>query len=198
MFRCRRRRRARGSARLDAEVLLLRLGLGAVFAAHGAQQLFGWFGGGGLEGTAKGMERMGFRPGRPAALMSGLSQAGGGALLALGLATPLGGAAAAGSMTAAGATHASNGFFNVNGGWELSGVLGGAAAAIGVLGPGRYAVDRALGDRLNRPLVRVVCFGGTAAVTAAVLRRRDRALAADVPGTTDFADEAEPLTAPPR
>lgn len=77
--------------RRDLGLLVLRVGTGAVLAAHGTQKLFGWFGGSGLEGTAKGMEAMGFSPGRESAIAAGLGEAGGGVLLALGLATPAAG-----------------------------------------------------------------------------------------------------------
>lgn len=82
--------------RPDLGLLLLRLGAGGVLAAHGAQKLFGWFGGGGLEQTGAAMEAMGYVPGKQSAAAAGLSELGGGALLALGLATPAAGAAAAG------------------------------------------------------------------------------------------------------
>lgn len=85
----------------DAGLLVLRAGVGGVLIAHGCQKLFGWFGGGGLNSTAGAFESMGFTPGRPSALAAGLGEAGGGALIALGLATPVAGAAAAGTMIAA-------------------------------------------------------------------------------------------------
>ncbi|MDV9178221.1 DoxX family membrane protein, partial [Streptomyces sp. W16] len=69
--------------RSDLGLLLLRLGTGGVLAAHGSQKLFGWFGGGGIEGTGAAMEAMGYSPGRQSAVLAGLSEAGGGALLAL-------------------------------------------------------------------------------------------------------------------
>ncbi|MGW3315954.1 DoxX family membrane protein, partial [Streptomyces fungicidicus] len=78
--------------RRDLGLLLLRLGTGGVLAAHGAQKLFGWFGGGGIEGTGQFMESIGYTPGRTSATAAGLAEAGGGLLLALGLATPAAGA----------------------------------------------------------------------------------------------------------
>jgi DoxX len=74
---------------MDIGVLLLRLTVGLTLGAHGAQKLFGWFGGPGLDGTAKGMEMLGFFPGRRHALMAGLTEVGGGLLLAPGLMTPV-------------------------------------------------------------------------------------------------------------
>jgi putative oxidoreductase len=69
--------------------LLLRLVVGGLFVGHGTQKLFGWFGGHGLDATAQGFEQLGLRPGRPNAIAAGTAEAGGGALLALGLETPL-------------------------------------------------------------------------------------------------------------
>ncbi|OEV06840.1 hypothetical protein AN219_33300, partial [Streptomyces nanshensis] len=100
MCRSRRRRAHRiHSTRHDLGLLALRLGTGGVLFAHGTQKLFGWFGGHGLAGTGGFMEQLGFRPGRRSALASGLGEAGGGTLLALGLATPGAGAAVAAAMT---------------------------------------------------------------------------------------------------
>ncbi len=74
----------------DLGLLALRLGVGATLVAHGTQKLFGWFGGHGLAGTAAFFESVGFTPGRANALLAGAGEAGGGSLLALGLATPAG------------------------------------------------------------------------------------------------------------
>ena len=69
--------------------LVLRAAIGGLFIGHGTQKLFGWFGGGGLEKTGEGFAAIGLVPGRRNALVAGLAESGGGALLALGLATPL-------------------------------------------------------------------------------------------------------------
>ncbi|WP_143663970.1 DoxX family membrane protein, partial [Streptomyces sp. rh34] len=73
--------------RHDLGLLALRVGTGAVLAAHGSQKLAGWFGGGGIQGTTAAMEAMGFHPPKRSAVAAGLGEAGGGVLLALGLAT---------------------------------------------------------------------------------------------------------------
>ena len=83
---------------MEAGFLLVRVVLGAIMAAHGAQKLFGWFGGPGLAGTGGWLGSMGFKPARLLAVVVGLAEFGGGALLALGLLTPLGAAAVAGVM----------------------------------------------------------------------------------------------------
>src|SRR3954453_22559050 len=97
---------------------LMRILIGGLFVGHGAQKLFGWFGGHGLEGTGQVFESVGDEPGKKSAAAAGLAEAGGGTLLALGLATPAAGAAAAGAMTGAAAVHTPNGFFNQGGGYE--------------------------------------------------------------------------------
>src|SRR5207237_56861 len=84
---------------------------GLTLAAHGAQKWFGWFGGYGLDGTGQFMETLGFHPGRRHAALAGLTEAGGGVLLALGLLTPIGAAFVASVMLVATITvHLKNGF----------------------------------------------------------------------------------------
>lgn len=160
--------------RRDLGLLVLRVGTGAVLAAHGTQKLFGWFGGGGLEGTSHAMEAMGFSPGRPNAVAAGLGEAGGGLLLALGLATPAAGAAAAGAMVGAVSVHAPAGFFAQSGGYEYPAFLGFTAAAIGVTGAGRYSLDHATRHVVDRPWVVAAAFVGSALATTAVVGRRAR------------------------
>ncbi|QXE33450.1 DoxX family protein [Streptomyces sp. GMY02] len=164
--------------RRDLGLLALRLGIGAVLVAHGGQKLFGWFGGGGIEGTAQGMEAMGYRPGKPSAVASGVAEAGGGLLLALGLATPAAGAAAAGGMAGASAVHVPNGFFGQSGGFELPGFLGWTAASLGLTGAGRYSLDHATCHRLDRSWMVPAAFAVSAAAAAAVIGKRAKAMAA--------------------
>ena len=103
----------------DLSILIARLVVGGFLAAHGAQKLFGAFGGPGLEASAAGFERVGLRPGRFKAQVASLSEMGGGGLLALGAAHPVGPVAIAGTMSVASSTHRSNGAFSVNRGFEL-------------------------------------------------------------------------------
>ncbi|MFJ6934391.1 DoxX family protein [Streptomyces sp. NPDC101132] len=158
--------------RRDLALLALRAGTGAVLMAHGTQKLFGWFGGGGLEGTAAAMEQMGFRPGRHSALAAGLGEAGGGALLVLGLATPAAGAAAAGAMAGAVSVHAPAGFFAQSGGFEYPAFLGFTAAAIGLAGPGRYSLDHLSGHAFDQRWMLGLAFTASAAAAAFVLTKR--------------------------
>ena len=131
---------------MDVGMLILRLVVGLTMSAHGAQKLFGWFGGPGFAGTARFLEQMGFRPGELHSALSGGAELGGGLLLALGLLTPLGAAAVTGAMVAAIATVTwQNGFISAKGGWEYSLVLIASALAITFVGPGRFSLDRALG-----------------------------------------------------
>lgn len=151
--------------RRDLGLLLLRLGTGGVLAAHGAQKLFGWFGGHGLEGTGQFMESVGYAPGKASATAAGLAEAGGGTLLALGLATP-----------APAAVHTPNGFFAASGGYEHAASLGLAAAGLAVAGPGRLSLDHALGHTVNRGWMVPAALGATAAVTAVVVGLRNQRL----------------------
>ncbi|MER6027916.1 DoxX family membrane protein [Streptomyces sp. NPDC001851] len=160
--------------RRDLGLLLLRLGTGGVLAAHGAQKLFGWFGGHGLAGTGRFMESVGYAPGRASATAAGLAEAGGGTLLALGLATPAAGAAAAGAMAGAAAVHLPSGFFAQEGGYEYAASLGLAAAGLAIAGPGRLSLDHALGHVLDRGWMVPAALGATAAATALVVGVRAR------------------------
>src|SRR5947207_2769124 len=104
--------------------LILRVLVGGLFVGHGTQKLFGWFGGHGLEGTGGYFESLGLKPGRRNAIATGVAEAGGGALLVTGLATPLAGAAIGGTMvTAIRYVHAPKGPWITNGGWEYNAVL---------------------------------------------------------------------------
>ncbi|MFE6228008.1 MULTISPECIES: DoxX family membrane protein [unclassified Streptomyces] len=183
--------------RRDLGLLVLRVGTGAVLAAHGTQKLLGWFGGGGIEGTTHAMEAMGFRPGRQSAVAAGLGEAGGGALLALGLATPAAGAAAAGAMAGAVSVHAPAGFFAQGGGYEYPAFLGFTAAAIGITGPGRYSLDHVTGHVLDRPWVVATAFLGAALAAAAVVGRRAQGQAATAAATeADLAPEGDGTAEP--
>ncbi|WP_037570646.1 DoxX family protein [Phaeacidiphilus oryzae] len=184
------RHRHPSSRRKDLGLLALRLGTGGVLFAHGAQKLFGWFGGGGLDATAGAMEHMGFRPGRQNAMVAGLSEAGGGALLALGAATPAAGAAATGAMAAAVSVHAPAGFFATSGGFEYPAFLGFVAAGIGLAGPGRYSFDHLTCHVLDRRWVVGTAFLASAGAAYAVLQKRTENLRAEALRAEDEARRA--------
>ncbi|WP_438490393.1 DoxX family protein [Streptomyces sp. S186] len=131
------------SAAGDWGLLLLRLTFGLLMAAHGAQKLFGVFGGQGLTATGQGFEALGYRPGRVFAVIGGLSEGLGGLGLALGFLTPLAAAALIGVMINAMATvTGANGLWEAQGGVEYSVGITVVALAVAALGPGRLAVDR--------------------------------------------------------
>jgi putative oxidoreductase len=123
-------------------LLLLRVVVGALFIGHGTQKLFGWFNGPGPEGTADMFRSLGYRRPRQMAIVAGSAEAGAGALLVLGLLTPLAAAAIIGVMLNAIVTvHRSNGLWNTAGGYEYNLVLIAVAATLAFAGPGMWAVD---------------------------------------------------------
>ena len=131
---------------MDAGLLLARMVLGLLMAAHGSQKLFGWFGGHGLAGTGGFFESLGFRPGRFFAAAAGFSEVTGGLLLALGLLGPLGPAMIIAVMIVAIATvHIPHGLFAQNNGIEVPLLYSAGAAAIALIGNGAYSLDAALG-----------------------------------------------------
>lgn len=162
----------------DVGLLALRLGFGAVMMAHGAQKQFGAFGGHGIEGTGAFFDEVGFRPGRLNARIAAASELGGGALLAVGLATPAAGAAAAGTMLVAGSISREHGFFAQEGGIEYQLVLALVGGALALTGSGRVSLDHSTRHVVDKPWMRV--FAATSVVPAAVfvVSRRERALAA--------------------
>ncbi|RFA22721.1 DoxX family membrane protein [Subtercola boreus] len=177
---------------------VFRVALGSVLIAHGSQKLFGWFGGGGVEGTAQGMESMGFRPARQHAVLAGVGEAGAGAALALGLATPAAGAAAAITMGVAASVHTPNGFFASQGGLEYPAVLGLAAAAFSQAGAGAVSLDSATRNVFNQPWMRVVALTAIPVAIGVQVYRRRKALAADVAASpeVDSVEDAAADAAP--
>jgi putative oxidoreductase len=157
----------------DIALLASRAVLGGYLAAHGAQKLFGSFGGHGIEPTAAAFDRLGLRPGRVTATTAGLSELGGGRLTVAGLASPVGPAAIAGTMVVAAATHRAGGPFAANRGYELPATNLAAALSLAAAGPGRYSLDSLTGLRLHRVLTGLVVAGAVAgaAVNVAMLLR---------------------------
>jgi len=126
-------------------LLLLRVVVGGTMFSHGAQKLFGWFGGHGLRGTAGFFESLGWRLPLAMAFLAGLAETSGVAF-ALGLLTPLAALAIAVVMlNAIFVVHWRNGFFNGNGGLEFPLTLATVAVALAATGPGRFSIDRLIG-----------------------------------------------------
>lgn len=132
---------------LGIALLAMRLLLGLGIAAHGAQKLFGWFGGhGGLAGTGGLFETLGFRPGALWAGLAGFGEFGGGLLLAMGFLGPAGPALVVVTMVVAMRTaHRGKGFFAMENGIELPLVYATSVGGLAVVGHGAYAVDTWLG-----------------------------------------------------
>jgi putative oxidoreductase len=138
---------------MDIGLLLLRLTVGLTLAAHGAQKLFGWFGGPGLDAIAPMFSQVGFEPGRRHALVAGLVEVGGGLLLALGFFTPVAATLVFAVMfVAAASVHVKKGFFLASGGFEYTLVLGVAGLAIAFTGPGAFSLDALLGYSVSGAL----------------------------------------------
>jgi putative oxidoreductase len=128
---------------MEYGLLLLRLVVGLLFAAHGSQKLFGWFGGGGPQGTTAFFASLGFRMPAAMAILAGLSELGGGLLLASGFLTPLASLLLATVMLNAIATVVwPKGLI---GGYEFELTLLTVAIALAATGPGRVSIDHAIG-----------------------------------------------------
>lgn len=131
--------------------LALRLPIGIIFAAHGAQKLFGWFGGYGLEGTAGWMDSIGLSPGMLMALLAGAAEFFGGLALIVGLLTrPAAAALAVAMLVAIFAVHFENGLFMANNGYEFGLALLAASVSLLFSGAGKLSVDELLAGKLNR------------------------------------------------
>jgi putative oxidoreductase len=127
-------------------LLILRVVLGGTLAAHGAQKVFGWFEGGGPQGTAGFFRGLAFRSPLVMAWAAGLSELLGGLGIAFGFLTPFAAVALVVVMIMAVATvHWRNGFWAGNGGFEFNLLIAGAAAALAGVGPGRWSIDSAAG-----------------------------------------------------
>ncbi|MFT2111883.1 DoxX family protein [Marinomonas sp. 2405UD68-3] len=133
---------------ITSSALILRVIAGVIFAAHGSQKLFAWFGGYGLEGTGQWMESMGIAPGFLMALLAGSAEFFGGIMLILGLLTRPSALVLALTMLVAILTvHISNGLFMANNGYEFGLALLAMSVALVFQGGGRYSVDTVLSNR---------------------------------------------------
>lgn len=129
--------------------LVLRVPVGIILAAHGAQKLFGWFGGYGLEGTGQWMASIGLEPGYLMALLAGSAEFFGGLALIFGLLTRPAAAVSAFTMVIAiFSVHFVNGLFMSNNGYEFALALFAATLALTLQGAGRLSLDNLLAEKL--------------------------------------------------
>ncbi len=165
-------RREVGDMPADAGLLILRVVVGLLFAGHGAQKLFGWFGGPGLAGWTDAVRALGYQPARWFALAHGIAEVAGGLLLVLGLLTPLGAAALIGVMINAAASKLANGLWIGSGGFEYEVVLIAVGVVFAVAGAGSLSLDRKLpwarGGAVSVAVALIVGVG--AGVAALVLK----------------------------
>ncbi len=126
----------------------LRVAVGVIFSAHGAQKLFGWFGGYGLEGTGQWMASIGLAPGYLMALLAGSAEFFGGLALILGLLVrPAAAVLAFTMLVAIFSAHIDNGLFMSNNGYEYGLALLAAAVSLAFSGAGRASLDALLGSQ---------------------------------------------------
>jgi putative oxidoreductase len=158
---------------MNAGLFVLRVVVGAVMAGHGAQKLFGWFGGYGIAGTGGYLESLGFRPGRIFATAAALAEFLGGLLIAVGFLGPIGPAVVLATMiVAAISVHWQNGLFATTNGIELPLVYAAISAALALTGPGAYSIDEAVGltpfwtPALTWAAVAIGVIGGVANLAA--------------------------------
>lgn len=126
-------------------LLIVRVVVGLLFVGHGAQKLFGWFGGYGPKGTGGWLESIGVKPGVAMAVVAGLMELLGGLLFALGLLTPVAAALIIATMLVAIAkVHAANGLWTTSNGYEYNVVLIAIAVGVALAGAGDYSLDALL------------------------------------------------------
>jgi putative oxidoreductase len=162
---------------MNTGLLILRVVVGAALAAHGAQKLFGWWGGPGVRGLRDHLAHMRFRPASVWVAGAVASEVGGGVLLALGLLSPLGSVGVGASMLIAiVAFHWGKGFFGQSGGFETPLLYLVTAAVLGITGPGSYSLDSLFGITLPEPVVGIVAAAlAVGGVAVAMAGRRPQA-----------------------
>jgi len=160
----------------DLGLLAARLTVGLGYAAHGAQKLFGWFEGPGLEGAAGFMESLGFKPGKQYATVASDGELAAGLMIALGLGGPIGPAILlSGMIVAQNSVHRKNGFFAANNGVEVGLLYASAALAFASSGYGAVSLDHAFGlhEKLRHPAFTTLALAGAIAAGYLVLGERE-------------------------
>ncbi|MGZ7031116.1 MAG: DoxX family protein [Thermoanaerobaculia bacterium] len=162
---------------MDQGILIARLVIGLVMAAHGAQKAFGWFGGYGLTATSGFMETLGFRPGKVFAAAAAWGELLSGLLVAAGLLGPIGPALMLSVMiVAAISVHWQNGLFSTKNGIEVPLLYAAVAVTLALTGPGRFSLDSVLGLRwLSAPSIAwsALATGAIGAAGNLALRRKE-------------------------
>ena len=172
---------------MNLALFILRLAVGGFFVGHGAQKLFGSFGGHGIAGTGQFFESLGMKPGEQHAKAAGVAEFGGGVLLIFGLFTPFAAAAITAVMIVAILTvHAKNGPWSTDGGYEYNVVLIAAVFALAGVGPGAWSLDNAFGLDLAGTgwALAELALGILGAMGAIVAGRREAGRPATTPAAT--------------
>ncbi len=151
---------------IDLGLLVLRLVVGLLMAGHGAQKLFGWFGGHGMKKFTGLIASMGLKPAGLWALLAGWGEFGGGLLFAIGLLNPLGAVGIIGAMLMAIVKVTwKKGLWGQNGGIETSLIYSAIAAVVGLVGSGAYSVDALIGLALPTTILFIVGVIGAIGIT---------------------------------
>jgi putative oxidoreductase len=169
---------------MDQGILIARLVIGSIMAAHGAQKAFGWFGGYGLAGTGAFFENLGFKPGKLFAAAAAYGEIISGVLIATGFLGPIGPALLLSVMVVAAVTVHWHGLFASSNGIELPLLYAIIGVTIALTGPGRYSLDALLGlGWLSSPQIIWSALGAGALGAAANLAMRRHPVAASTPAT---------------
>lgn len=183
----------------DLGLLIMRVVAGGLLAGHGAQKLFGWYGGPGVEGTTGMMEKMGMRPGRFWAHVAGASELFGGLFTALGFMHPLGPLLTLGPMgVAIRKVHWGKPIWVTHGGAELPVLNVATATTLLVAGPGMFSVDGMFRTRLSLRMLLTTCAGVALGLYWTVNGDRIRRAAATAGRAIDESAEQESRRPPRR